>query len=71
MRVYGLFGGSQEFSVAYFGFDNEDTLKKFISKYDNFIIEIDNKQKFVLQVIRATFQAMPSIREDETKIEDE
>ena len=30
MRVYGLFGGSQEFSVAYFGFDNEDTLKKFI-----------------------------------------
>ena len=30
MQVYGLFGGSQEFSVAYFGFDNEDTLKKFI-----------------------------------------
>lgn len=71
MRVYGLFGGSQEFSVAYFGFDDEDTLKNFIEKYDNFIIEIDNKQKFVLQVIRATFQTMPSIREDETKVEDE
>ena len=41
MRVYGLFGGSQEYSVAYFGFDDEATLKQFISKYDNFVIEID------------------------------
>jgi len=27
LRVYGMFGGSQEFSVAYFGFDDEATLQ--------------------------------------------
>jgi Smg-4/UPF3 family len=63
MRVYGMFGGSQEFSVAYFGFDDEDTLSQFIKKYDNFVIEVDNKQKFVLQVSRAIYQTMPSLKE--------
>lgn len=43
MRAYGLFGGSPEFSVAYFGFDDEATLNQFIEKYDNFVIEVDNK----------------------------
>jgi hypothetical protein len=48
MRVFGRFGGSQEFSVAYFGFDDQETLDQFIKKYDNFVIEVDHKQKFVL-----------------------
>jgi hypothetical protein len=64
MRVYGMFGGSQEFSVAYFGFDDEDTLQQFIKKYDNFVIEVDHKQKFVLQVSRAIYQTMPSMKDE-------
>jgi hypothetical protein len=64
MRVFGRFGGSQEFSVAYFGFDDTETLHQFIKKYDNFVIEVDHKQKYVLQVSRATFQTMPSTQED-------
>jgi hypothetical protein len=48
MRGFGRFGGSQEFSVAYFGFDDQETLYQFIKKYDNFVIEVDHRQKFVL-----------------------
>lgn len=69
MRNYGMFGGSQEFSVAYFGFDDENTLVDFIKKYDNFVIEVDNKQKFVLQVSRAIYQTMPSIKDEQTIVE--
>lgn len=65
-----MFGGSQEFSVAYFGFDDEDTLQQFINKYDNFVIEVDNKQKFVLQVSRTIFQTMPSLKDDAGQADD-
>ena len=48
VRAYAMLGGSPEYSVAYFGFDDEATLAQFISKYNNFTIEVDNKQKHVL-----------------------
>ena len=38
-----------EFSVAYFGFDDKDTMDLFIKKYDNFMVD-DTKHKYVLQI---------------------
>ena len=64
MRVSGRFHGTKEFSVAYFGFDDPSTLEQFISKYNNFVIELDHKQKFELEVSRALFQSMPALHEE-------
>jgi Smg-4/UPF3 family len=47
-----------EFSVAYFGFDNIETMETFIRKYDNFIVD-DTKHKYLLQVSKAIHQSMP------------
>jgi hypothetical protein len=30
-----------------------------VKKYDNFVVEVDSKRKYVLQVTRALYQDMP------------
>jgi len=44
--------------VAYFGFDDKETMETFIRKYDNFIVD-DTKHKYLLQVSKAIHQSMP------------
>lgn len=58
-RNYSLLGSSAEYSVAYFGFDDKEVLSEFIRKYNNFVVEVDHKRKYVLQVTKAIFQDMP------------
>ena len=36
-----LGAASQEYSVAYFGFDNAQTMEQFVEKYNNFVVEVD------------------------------
>jgi hypothetical protein len=38
--IRGLLG-SQEFSVAYFGFEERETMQLFIDKYNNFVVTVD------------------------------
>lgn len=52
------------YSIAYFGFDDETTMNSFIRKYDNFVVEVDQKRKYVLQVTRALYQTMPVYKEE-------
>lgn len=44
--------------MAYFGFEDKETMETFIKKYDNFIVD-DTKHKYLLQVSRAIHQSMP------------
>ena len=60
VRNFTVLGASKEYSIAYFGFDSEDILDQFISKYNNFVVEVDQKKKYSLEVTRAIYQAMPS-----------
>jgi len=56
LRSYSLaLGLGTEYSVAYFGFDDKATLDHFIEKYDNFVVEVDHRRKYVLQVTRAIY----------------
>jgi hypothetical protein len=34
-------GASAEYSIAFFGFDNIETLELFIAEYNNFVVEVD------------------------------
>jgi len=61
-----LGAASQEYSVAYFGFDSAEIMEQFVAKYDNFIVEVDQKRKYCLEVSRAWYQPMP-IYVDEDK----
>jgi hypothetical protein len=36
-----------EYSVAYFGFEDYETMKSFVAKYDNFVVD-DQRRKYVL-----------------------
>ena len=36
-----LGAASQEYSVAYFGFDSVEVMNQFIEKYHNFVVEVD------------------------------
>ena len=56
-----LGAASQEYSVAYFGFDSASVMEQFIEKYDNFVVEVDNKRKYSLEVSRAWYQPMPTL----------
>jgi hypothetical protein len=41
-RSYAMLGAaSQEYSVAYFGFDSAQIMDQFIAKYHNFVVEVD------------------------------
>lgn len=41
-RSYAMLGAaSQEYSVAYFGFDSSQIMDQFIAKYNNFVVEVD------------------------------
>ena len=62
IRNYAVLGASKEYSVAYFGFDSKEILDEFVAKYNNFVVEVDNNQKYTLQVSRALYQTMPSIK---------
>lgn len=49
LRSYSLaLGLGTEYSVAYFGFEDKETLDAFISKYNNFVVEVDHRRKYVL-----------------------
>jgi hypothetical protein len=48
-----------EYSVAYFGFEEPETLRQFIEKYDKFQVN-DGKRTHELQVTQALHQSMPS-----------
>ena len=54
-----LGAASQEYSVAYFGFDSEQVMQEFIDKYNNFVVEVEQRRKYSLEVSRAWFQPMP------------
>ena len=61
-RSYAILGAaSQEYSVAYFGFDSEEVMNQFVEKYNNFVVEVDQKRKYSLEVTRALYQPMPSL----------
>ena len=61
-RSYAMLGAaSAEYSVAYFGFDNSEIMDQFITKYNNFIVEVDQRRRYTLEVSRAWYQPMPSI----------
>ena len=63
-RSYAILGAaSAEYSVAYFGFDSAEIMNQFVTKYNNFIVEVDQKRKYTLEVSRAWYQPMPSIIE--------
>ena len=36
-------------------------MEQFIEKYDNFVVEVDNKRKYSLEVSRAWYQPMPTL----------
>ena len=59
-KSYQLTSSSSEFSNAYFGFKKESDLVEFIDKYDKFVVEVDNRRRYELQVSRAWYQAMPT-----------
>ena len=59
-----LGAASQEYSVAYFGFDSCKIMEQFISKYNNFVVEVDQKRKYCLEVSRAWYQPMPMFSEN-------
>jgi len=62
-----LGAASQEYSVAYFGFDSALIMDQFVAKYNNFVVEVDQKRKYSLEVTRALYQPMPSIKTDPSK----
>ena len=63
---YAILGAAaQEYSVAYFGFDSAEILDQFLSKYNNFVVEVDQKRKYSLEVTRALFQAMPTYKKED------
>ena len=53
-----LGAASHEYSVAYFGFDSAEIMEQFIAKYNNFVVEVDQKRKYCLEVSRAWYQPM-------------
>ena len=53
-----LGAASHEYSVAYFGFDSAEIMEQFIAKYNNFVVEVDQKRKYSLEVSRAWYQPM-------------
>ena len=62
-RSYAMLGAaSQEYSVAYFGFDSPLIMDQFVEKYNNFVVEVDQKRKYSLEVKRALYQPMPTLR---------
>jgi hypothetical protein len=61
VRNYSVLGASKEYSIAYFGFDSADTLHQFIDKYNNFVVEVDQKKEYTLQVTQAIYQAIPTL----------
>ena len=56
-----LGAASQEYSVAYFGFDNAEIREQFIEKYNNFVVEVDQRRKYSLEVSRSWYQCMPTL----------
>ena len=38
---YAILGASAEYSIAFFGFDNIETMELFIAEYNNFVVEVD------------------------------
>lgn len=50
-----LGAASQEYSVAYFGFDNAEIMDQFIGKYNNFVVEVDQRRKYSLEVSQAWY----------------
>ena len=62
-----LGAASQEYSVAYFGFDSSQIMEEFIQKYHNFVVEVDNKRKYCLEVSRAWYQPMPTLLKNKKK----
>ena len=45
---YAILGASAEYSMAFFGFDNLETMEQFIAQYNNFVVEVDQKRKYSL-----------------------
>jgi hypothetical protein len=39
-------------------------MNSFIRKYDSFVVEVDQKRKYVLQVTRALYQTMPVYKDE-------
>ena len=61
---YSMLGAaSHEYSVAYFGFDSAEIMEQFIAKYNNFVVEVDQKRKYCLEVSRAWYQDMTTTAE--------
>ena len=50
-----VLGASKEYSIAYFGFDSEEILNQFVEKYNNFVVEVDQKKEYKLQVTRSIY----------------
>jgi hypothetical protein len=53
-----------EFSVAYFGFDDQATMHQFIERYQGFQIS-DGQRNYALEVSTAIHLSMPVPQEDE------
>ena len=60
-----LGAASQEYSVAYFGFDSAEIREQFIAKYNNFVVEVDQRRKYSLEVSRAWYQPMPTLNQSQ------
>ena len=67
IRNFAISRASNEYSVAYFGFEDHTTMEEFIAKYNKFVVEVDKKGKYYLQVTRALYQTMPSYSNEQDK----
>ena len=51
-----------DFSVAYFGFEDYSTMEQFIQKFNNFTIQDEKGKSYILIVQRALYQSLPKDR---------
>ena len=42
-------------------------MNQFIEKYHNFVVEVDQKRRYILEVTRAWYQQMPTLAEERDK----
>jgi len=49
-----------DFSVAYFGFEELETMEKFVETCNNFMIQDEKGKSYMLLVQKAIYQSMPN-----------